>query len=69
VSIIEGYGLTVATALVSCNPINGPKKVGSIGIPFPHTDVRILTYGPDGPVECAVDEVGEICIDNPGVFP
>ena len=66
--VIEGYGLTEATCLVSCNPIGGVKKVGSVGIPFPHTDVRILQHTPDGPQDCAVDEVGEICIDNPGVF-
>jgi len=68
VTIVEGYGLTEATCLVSCNPIDGEKKVGSVGIPFPYTDVKILKATPDGPVECGVDEVGEICIDNPGVF-
>lgn len=68
VEIIEGYGLTEATCLVACNPIGGIKKIGSVGIPFPHTDVKILTHTPDGPVECATDLVGEICIDSPGVF-
>ncbi len=68
VTLIEGYGLTEATCLVSCNPVDGEKKIGSVGIPFPHTEVRILKDTPDGPMECAVDEVGEICIDNPGVF-
>ncbi|SEO54489.1 long-chain acyl-CoA synthetase [Salinihabitans flavidus] len=68
VTIVEGYGLTEATCLVSCNPPEGTKKVGSVGIPFPHTDVRIYRESPDGPVECAVDEVGEICVSNPGVY-
>nr|WP_319249515.1 acyl-CoA synthetase [uncultured Celeribacter sp.] len=68
VEIIEGYGLTEATCLVSVNPIGGLKKIGSVGIPFPHTDVKILRQTAEGPVECGVDEVGEICIDNPGVF-
>ncbi|RBI76976.1 acyl-CoA synthetase [Roseovarius sp. TE539] len=66
-TVIEGYGLTEATCLVSCNPPEGQKKVGSVGVPFPYTDVRIYQDGPDGPVECAIDEVGEICISNPGV--
>ena len=69
VAIVEGYGLTEATCLVSCNPPVGEKRVGSVGIPFPHTDVRIVKSSPDGDVECAVDEVGEICILNPGVWP
>jgi fatty-acyl-CoA synthase len=68
VQIIEGYGLTEATCLVSCNPTEGRKKVGSVGFPLPYCDVKILRHTPDGPYECATDEVGEICVANPGVF-
>ncbi|MGR3548646.1 MAG: acyl-CoA synthetase, partial [Roseovarius sp.] len=68
IAVIEGYGLTEATCLVSANPPEGEKKVGSVGVPFPYTDVRIIKGTPDGPMDCAVDEVGEICISNPGVF-
>lgn len=69
VEIIEGYGLTEATCLVSCNPLGGMKKVGSVGFRFPHTDVKILKETPDGIVDCGEDEVGEICVSNPGVWP
>jgi acyl-CoA synthetase (AMP-forming)/AMP-acid ligase II len=68
VEVIEGYGLTEATCLVSCNPIGGVKKIGSVGIPFPYTDVKILMGTSGGVRECDTDEVGEICISNPGVF-
>ena len=68
VEVVEGYGLTEATCLVPCNPDKGLKKVGSVGLPLPHTTVKILRDGPEGLVECDVDEIGEICIDNPGVF-
>ncbi len=68
VTIIEGYGLTEATCLVSCNPVDGEKKIGSIGFPFPYTDVKILQDGPDGPIEVGTSEIGEICISNPGVY-
>jgi len=70
VAITEGYGLTECTCLVSCNPVDGVKKVGSVGLPLPYTDVRILHCEPDGSVthECGPDEVGEICVANPGVF-
>ena len=68
VEIIEGYGMTEATCLVSGNPIDGEKKIGSVGIPLPYTDVKIYKGTPDGPVEAAVDEIGEICVSNPGVF-
>lgn len=68
VEIAEGYGLTEATCLVSCNPVDGIKKVGSVGIPFPYCHVRILRKEAGGFAECETDETGEICIANPGVF-
>lgn len=69
VNIIEGYGLTEATCLVSCNPIDGQKKIGSVGIPFPYTDAKILVHTADGVMEQATDDVGEICVASPGVIP
>ena len=70
VQVAEGYGLTEATCLVSCNPVEGEKKVGSVGIPLPYTLVKICHCGPDGVItrECGTDEIGEICISNPGVW-
>jgi len=68
VTICEGYGLTEATCLVSVNPPEGKKKVGSIGIPFPYTHVKIVKQTGEGPRECDTDEVGEICVANPGVY-
>lgn len=66
VTICEGYGLTEATCLVSINPPEGEKRVGSIGIPFPYTDVRIVSVATQ--LDCGVDEVGEICVASPGVY-
>lgn len=68
VTLVEGYGLTEATCLVSCNPTDGEKKVGSIGIPLPYCDVKIYKTTQDGPIKADVDEIGEICVSNPGVF-
>ncbi|APX10914.1 acyl-CoA synthetase [Tateyamaria omphalii] len=69
VEIVEGYGMTEATCLVSGNPIDGEKKIGSVGIPFPYTEVKIYKGTPEGPIEAGVDEIGEICVSNPGVWP
>ncbi len=66
VTICEGYGLTEATCLVAINPPDGEKRVGSIGIPFPYTDVRIIS--PATGKDAAPDEIGEICVSNPGVY-
>lgn len=65
VTICEGYGLTEATCLVSINPPDGEKKVGSIGIPFPHTKIRIVN--PADNRDMPAGEIGEICVANPGV--
>ena len=65
-SICEGYGLTEATCFVSINPPDGEKRVGSIGIPFPYTDVRIVNVVTQ--IDCGSDEVGEICVASPGVY-
>ena len=70
VEIMEGYGLTEATCLVSCNPYEGTKKIGSVGIPLPYTDVRILVHtSDDGVAEMPANDIGEICVSNPGVNP
>jgi len=66
VTICEGYGLTEATCLVSINPPDGEKRVGSIGLPFPYTDVRIVNVATQ--LDCGVDEIGEICVASPGVY-
>ena len=70
VKILEGYGLTEVTCLVSINPTDGERKVGSVGLPFNYSNVRILDCDRDGTIrkECGPDEVGEICISSPGVI-
>lgn len=65
-TIIEGYGLTEATCLVSVNPPHGERKVGSVGVPFPHTEVRIID--PHTQMDSGTDEVGEICVSSPGIW-
>ena len=66
VTICEGYGLTEATCLVSINPPGGEKRVGSIGVPFPYTQVKIVS--PANGEVLGTDEIGEICVSNPGVY-
>ena len=71
VQIVEGYGMTEATCLISCNPVDGERKIGSVGIALPYTDVKIMKYedmSGKGAKECKTDEVGEICVFNPGVM-
>jgi len=60
----EGYGLTESTSLGISNPILGLKKVGSIGIPFPDNDVRLVSIE-GGTEEVPQGEPGEIIMKGP----
>jgi long-chain acyl-CoA synthetase len=61
----EGYGMTEASPVVSLNPIDGHGKSGSIGIPVPSTDVRIVDEA--GQI-CSANEIGEIQVKGPQVM-
>ncbi len=64
--LIEGYGLTEASPVSHCNPIWGYRKSGSIGVPLPDTDVRIV--GEDSLDPLPVGEIGELVIRGPQVM-
>jgi long-chain acyl-CoA synthetase len=65
--IIEGYGLTEASPVTHLNPLNGVRKVGSIGVPFPDTDVQIVDMEV-GSVPLPPGKVGEMIIRGPQVM-
>jgi len=64
--LVEGYGLTEASPVTHGNPLNGLRKVGSIGIPFPSTDAKIvdLATGEDLPT----GHIGELVVRGPQVM-
>jgi long-chain acyl-CoA synthetase len=59
--IIEGYSLTEATLALCINPYRGPNKIGSVGMPLPDVDVRIVDAD-DAARELPLGETGEIVI-------
>lgn len=63
--IIEGYGLTEASPVVSVNPTHLPPRVGTIGVPLPSTDVRILD---DDRKDLPLGEPGELAVKGPQVM-
>src|SRR2546426_1150938 len=64
--LVEGYGLTEASPVTHCNPLNGVVKE-CIGIPFPDTDAKIVDA--DDPTrEVAQGEVGELAVRGPQVM-
>ncbi|MBU8916793.1 long-chain fatty acid--CoA ligase [Bacillus sp. FJAT-29953] len=65
--IIEAYGLSEATTMVTKNPSEGVRKPGSIGIPIPSTDCRIVDIA-TGTIELPVGETGELIVKGPQVM-
>jgi long-chain acyl-CoA synthetase len=62
--IVEGYSLTEAQMAVVANPVRGVKKQGSVGMPLPDVEVRILD-AENGATRLAAGETGEIVIKAP----
>ncbi|MEW5957172.1 MAG: alpha/beta fold hydrolase [Chloroflexota bacterium] len=65
--LVEGYGLTEASPVTHADPLFGLHKVGSIGVPIPNTDAKIvdLVSGADLPA----GQVGELVVKGPQVMP
>jgi long-chain acyl-CoA synthetase len=63
--IVEGFGLTETSPVLSFNPMGGQAKLGSIGIPVPSTDIKCI--GEDGK-EAAVGTPGELVAKGPQIM-
>jgi long-chain acyl-CoA synthetase len=65
--VFEGFGLSEAPTATHCNPLNGVNKTGSIGMPLPDVDCKIISLD-DGETEMQQGEIGEIIINGPQVM-
>ena len=65
--LVEGYGLTETLVATHCNPIFGENRTGSIGLPFPGNDCRIVSLDDEVSV-LQTEEVGELVIRGPSVM-
>jgi len=63
--LVEGYGLTETSPVVTINPLDGTNKVGTIGLPIPKTDIKFVD---DKNKEVPEGERGEICVGGPQVM-
>ena len=63
--LIEGYGLTEASPLVAGNPLDTEIYTGTVGLPFPSTEIKICD---DSGKELALGEVGEIQVRGPQIM-
>ncbi len=65
--LVEGYGMTEASPIVLGNPASADRRAGSIGVPFPSTEMRVVD--PEDPgVELPTGERGELLVRGPQVF-
>lgn len=65
--LFEGYGLSEAPTASHCNPLSGENRVGSIGLPLPDVEARIVSLDDEETV-LASGEIGELVIQGPQVF-
>jgi len=65
--LVEGYGMTETSPVALGNPIAPTRRPGTVGVPFPSTDMRIVDPD-DVSVDRGVDEEGELLIRGPQVF-
>ncbi|HET6911753.1 MAG TPA: AMP-binding protein [Rhodanobacteraceae bacterium] len=65
VPLIEGYGLTETSPVATANPLDLKEYSGSIGMPLPSTDLKLID---DGGNEVARGESGELCVRGPQVM-
>ena len=65
--VFEGFGLSEAPTATHCNPLLGENRTGSIGLPLPDVDAKIISLD-DGETELPVGEIGELVINGPQVM-
>jgi long-chain acyl-CoA synthetase len=61
---MEGFGMSECPTASHCNPVNGENRTGSIGLPLPDMDMRIVSLD-DGETDLPVGEVGELVMTGP----
>ncbi|NQT00053.1 MAG: long-chain-fatty-acid--CoA ligase [Candidatus Omnitrophica bacterium] len=63
--LLEGYGLTEASPVVSLNPLQGIQKAGSIGLALPGVETKVVR---EDESEAESDEIGELIVKGPNVM-
>jgi long-chain acyl-CoA synthetase len=65
--VFEGYGLSEAPTATHCNPLQGENRTGSIGLPLPDVDCRIVSLD-DEVTDLSIGEIGELVVKGPMVM-
>jgi len=65
--LVEGYGLSETSPIATGNPLYGKRKIGTIGLPVPETDIKLVDID-DPSKEVPAPGPGELCIKGPQVM-
>jgi long-chain acyl-CoA synthetase len=63
--LVEGFGLTESSPVLTCNPLGNKERIGTIGIPLPSTEIKIMD---DNDVEVPLGERGELWGRGPQIM-
>ncbi len=66
--LVEGFGMTEASPVTHCNPVFGKRKSGSIGVPLPDTEAKIIDLETGEPLPFDGETQGELCVRGPQVM-
>jgi long-chain acyl-CoA synthetase len=65
--VFEGYGMSETPTATHCNPLNGVNKIGSVGMPLPDVEIKLISLD-DGETELQQGEIGEVVVHGPQVM-
>ncbi|WP_322814377.1 long-chain fatty acid--CoA ligase [Chloroflexus sp.] len=66
--LVEGFGMTEASPVTHCNPVFGERRAGSIGIPIPDTEAKVINLDTGQEIPPGSEETGELCVRGPQVM-
>ncbi len=66
--LVEGFGMTEASPVTHCNPVFGERRAGSIGIPLPDTEAKVIDIDNGQEIPPGSDATGELCVRGPQVM-
>jgi long-chain acyl-CoA synthetase len=66
-TLVEGFGMSEAPTVSHCNPLSGENRTGSVGLPMPDMDMRIVSLD-DDEMDVPVGEVGELVMTGPNLM-
>lgn len=65
IELLEGYGLSEATCVIAMNPPAGKRKIGSVGVPLPGVNIKVMSESGE---QLKADEIGELWVSGDSIM-